>query len=57
MKTQTILFRVGKGGTGPEQRIKYSRYLARSTMLFLQAITLLRLELLMCRVTGMPAPV
>lgn len=56
-KTQTILFRAGKGGTGPEQRMKYSRYLARSTVLFLQAMTLLRLELLMCRVSGMPAPV
>jgi hypothetical protein len=52
--TQKIRFRTGKGGTGPEQKIGYAKYLARSTKLFLQAMTLLRLELIMSRVTGMP---
>jgi hypothetical protein len=38
-KTQTIRYRAGKGGTGPEQRVDYATYLARSVRLFLQAMT------------------
>jgi hypothetical protein len=55
-KTQTVRFRCGKGGTGAEQKMGYARYLARSAKLFLQAMTLLRLEILMCHTTGMPPP-
>jgi len=53
-KTQTIRFHVGKGGTGSERRMSYASYLARSANLFLQAMSLLRLEILMCHTTGMP---
>jgi hypothetical protein len=55
-KMQTIRYRAGKGGTGPEQRMGYATYLARSAKAFLQAMTLLRLEIMMCHVTGMRPP-
>jgi hypothetical protein len=48
--------RFGKGGTGPEQRMDYASYLARSARLFLQAMTLLRLEIMMCHTTGARPP-
>jgi hypothetical protein len=47
---------VRKGGTGPEQRIDYATYLARSAKLFLQAMTLLRIEIMMCHATGARPP-
>jgi hypothetical protein len=55
-KTQMIRYRAGKGGTGPEHRVDYATYLARSAKLFLQAMTLLRLEIMMCHVTGARPP-
>lgn len=55
-QTQTIRYRVGKGGSGAEQRLSYATYLARSSKLFLQAITLLRLEMMMCHFMGMRPP-
>lgn len=55
-KTQIIRCRAGKGGAGPEQQISYGTFLARSAKLFLQAMTLLRVELLMCNVTGARPP-
>jgi len=51
-KTQMIRYRAGKGGSGVEQRVGYATYLARSAKLFLQAMTLLRLEVMMCHATG-----
>lgn len=55
-KTQTIRYRVGKGGTGPEQRVDYAIYLAKSAKLFLQAMTLLRIEIMMCHTTSARPP-
>jgi hypothetical protein len=55
-KTQTIRYRSGKGGSGPEHNMGYARYLARSVKLFLQAMTLLRLEILMCHLASLPPP-
>lgn len=55
-KTQTIRYRAGKGGIGPEQRVDYAAYLARSAKLFLQAMTLLRIEIMMCHATGARPP-
>ncbi len=54
--TQAITYRSGKGGTGREQTIGYASYLARCTKLFLQAMTLLRAEILMCHVAGKRPP-
>jgi hypothetical protein len=55
-KTQTIRYRSGKGGIGPDQRMGYATFLARGAKLFLQAMTLLRIEIMMCHVTGMRPP-
>lgn len=55
-ETQMIRYRPGKGGTGPEQRVGYATYLARSAKLFLQTMTLLRLEIMMCHATGARPP-
>jgi hypothetical protein len=54
--TQTIRFRAGKGSGGPEQKMGYGTYLARCTKIFLQAITLLRIEIMMCHSTGAKPP-
>jgi len=51
-ENQVIAYRAGKGGTGPEHKISYVTYLRRSTVLFLNAITLFRAELLLCHVTN-----
>lgn len=51
-RTQLILYRAGKGGRGEEQTLPYVSYLARSTHLFLQAMTLLQVEVMLCHVTG-----
>jgi hypothetical protein len=53
-ETQTIRYRAGKGGTGPEQCAGYATYLARSAKL--QTMTLLRLEIMMCQETGARPP-
>jgi len=55
-KTQTIRYRAGKGGTGSEQRVDYGTYLVRSAKLFLQTMTLLRVEIMMCHATGTQPP-
>jgi hypothetical protein len=51
-KTQAIRYRAGKGGMGQQQTIDYGIYLARSPKLFLQAMTLLRIEIMMCHLSG-----
>jgi hypothetical protein len=43
--SQTIRYRSGKGGTGPEQQMSYANYLERCVRLFLQTMTLFRIEL------------
>jgi hypothetical protein len=55
--THVIHFRNGKGGTGPERRISYSAYLERCVRLFLQTMTLLRLELMISNQMGTRYPV
>lgn len=55
-RTQVIRYRIGKGGMGAEQRMDYATYLARSAKLFLQAMTLFRLEIMMCYSTGIRPP-
>jgi hypothetical protein len=55
-KTQTVRYRAGKGGTGDEQRMGYATYLARCIKLFLQAMTLLRIEIIMCHATDTRPP-
>lgn len=54
---QIISYRVGKGGTGAEHRISYANYLARCVRLFLQAMTLLRIELLISTSKGILRPI
>lgn len=54
--SHTITYRSGKGGTGPKKTLGYAIYLARCTRLFLQAMTLLRAEILMCYAAGKRAP-
>jgi hypothetical protein len=44
--SQIVRYRAEKGGSGPEQTISYVAYLERCVRLFLQTITLLRLELM-----------
>lgn len=56
-QTQIITYRAGKGGTGPEHTISYVDYLVRSTRLFLQLVTLLRVEILMCQIAGARKPI
>src|ERR1051326_8805177 len=56
-ETQTLTFRVGKGGTGHEQHLPYVNYLERCTKLFLQSMILLRAELLMCKIAGASFPI
>ncbi len=55
-KTQMIRYHHGKGGIGPVQTIDYATYLARSSKLFLQAMTLLRIELILCHASGARPP-
>lgn len=51
-----INYRTGKGSQGPEQTITYTAYLERCVKLFLQACTLLRLELALCARDKLPFP-
>jgi hypothetical protein len=55
--TQIITYKSGKGGMGPSQQIEYSRYLERCVRIFLQMMTLLRVELLLCQELGVAGPV
>lgn len=43
-----LIYRSGKGGTGPEQRISYSEYLSKCVRIFLYVISVLRIELVLC---------
>ena len=54
--TQVITYRSGKGGTGPEQQIAYSAYLGRCVRIFLQTLTLFRVEALLSRQLGTRTP-
>lgn len=54
---QTISYHLGESGTGPEQRISYANYLERCARLFLQAMTLLRIELLISTSQGILLPI
>jgi hypothetical protein len=54
--TQVITYRSGKGGTGPEQQIAYSAYLERCVRIFLQTLTLFRVEALLSRQLGTRTP-
>ena len=56
-KTQVITYQAGKGGTGAKQTLSYAEYLTRSTRLFLQHLTILRLELLIAQQTGTKLPI
>jgi hypothetical protein len=54
--TQLITYRSGKGGTGAVRTIGYAAYLAKCTRIFLQAMTLLRTEIMMCHLSGARPP-
>jgi hypothetical protein len=54
---QTISYRSGKGGTGPELRISYVDYLVRCVRIFLQTMTLLRVELMVATYLEVPHPI
>jgi hypothetical protein len=43
---QTIRYHAGKGGSGPEQKMSYVNYLERCVRIFLQTMTLLRVEII-----------
>ncbi|HML28916.1 MAG TPA: hypothetical protein PKE16_08770 [Hyphomicrobium sp.] len=55
--TQVIRYRTGRGGMGSEHMLHYVSYLDRSTHLFLQAMTLLQVEIMLCHATGRRVPV
>lgn len=52
--TGLLSYRDGKGDTGEEVALGYAKYLYRSSAPFLQMVTLLRPELLICQVTRAP---
>lgn len=54
---QIIRYRSGKGGTGPERQIAYVDYLERCVRLFLQLMTLLRIELMVAHQAKLAPPV
>lgn len=54
--SQMVVYRHGKGGRGEVQQIAYGEYLLRSSRIFLQTMTLLRYELLICNATGTRPP-
>jgi hypothetical protein len=45
--TQVITYHVGKGGQGEERSLSYTEYLKRCVVIFLQAVNVLRLELIL----------
>ncbi|QIE56523.1 hypothetical protein G5B40_14340 [Pikeienuella piscinae] len=51
-----IVYRSGKGGTGPEQELGYAAYLAKCSTLFLQIINLFRFEIMLFEVHGKSYP-
>jgi hypothetical protein len=54
---QIIRYRSGKGGTGNERTISYANYLEKCVRLFLQAMTLFRIELLVATSLGVRRPI
>ena len=54
---QTISYRSGKGSTGPEQSISYADYLVRCVKIFLQTMTLFRIELLIANLLEVRHPI
>jgi len=52
-----IVYRTGKGGIGEEKVMLYSSYLVKSTNIFLQIMTLLRVELAICHLSRQKPPV
>lgn len=55
-KTQDITYRAGKGGQGNELHISYTDYLRRCTELFMQAMVIMKLELVVANNAGLRAP-
>jgi hypothetical protein len=53
---QVIRYRAGKGGTGPEHEMPYTEYLERCVRIFLQAMTLLRVELILANQLKIRSP-
>ncbi len=51
-----IVYRSGKGGTGPEQELGYAAYLAKCSILFIQIVSLFRFEILLFEVHGKRFP-
>ena len=54
--TQLITYQSGKGGVGAIQTIGYAAYLEKCTKLFLQIMTLLRCEIMLCHLCRMRPP-
>lgn len=54
---QIIRYRSGKGGTGPERTISYAAYLECCVRLFLQTMTLFRIELVVATNLGINRPI
>jgi len=54
---QLIRYRTGKDGTGPEKVLTYTEYLQKCVRIFLQAMILLRAELIICNQFGIRYPV
>ena len=55
-QSQQISYRAGKGGQGEQNQITYTEYLRRSTVLFVQAMVLFRLELVFASNAGIRPP-
>lgn len=53
----TLNYRKGKGGAGDAVELSYAEYLSRCSAMFFQMVTLLRFELLICKVTSTKYPV
>lgn len=51
-----IVYRSGKGGSGPEQKMGYATYLAKCSTIFLQIINLFRFEIMLFEVVGKRFP-
>lgn len=54
--TQVIRYRAGKGGKGEERQLRYAEYLARCVRIFMQAMTLFRVELILSNRAGVRPP-
>jgi hypothetical protein len=55
--SQMVSYRAGKGGLGEVNEISYTQYLTRCVRLFMQILTVLRIEMLLCRSYKMRYPV